>query len=249
MFFEPYARDLAKRVGERVAPTSRVLEIAAGTGIVTRALRAALPPGVEIVATDLNPPMLEIAKQHLSDAEHVRFEIADATSLAFADASFDVVACQFGLMFFPDKPRAARETFRVLRPSGSWIFSVWGPFDSDPVAAIGHRAITECFQGDDPPEFYTTPFGFHDSDMLRRLAIDAGFADVSIDDVHFIAEAESAYHAAVGIVQGNPIVATIREQGGDPVAVTEHVAKALARELGDHPLRWPMLARVVSARP
>jgi len=248
MFFEPYARDLAQRVAERCVSTSRVLEIAAGTGIVTRALRAALPPAVDIVATDLNAPMLEIAKQHVGDAAHVRFEIADATSLAFGDASFDVVACQFGLMFFPDKPRAARETFRVLRPDGAWIFSVWGPFENDPVAAIGHRAIAECFAGDDPPEFYTTPFGFHDSDMLRQLAIGAGFADVAIDDVHFIAEAASAYHAAVGIVQGNPIVTTIREQGGDPLAVTEHVANALARKLGDHPLRAPMMARVVSAR-
>jgi ubiquinone/menaquinone biosynthesis C-methylase UbiE len=248
MFFEPYARDLAQRIAARVAPSGRVLEIAAGTGIVTRALRAALSPSVDIVATDLNAPMLEIARQHVGDAKHVHFEIADATSLPFADGSFDVVACQFGLMFFPDKPRAARETFRVLRPGGSWIFSVWGPFENDPVAAIGHRAIAECFEGDAPPEFYTTPFGFHDADMLRRLATEAGFADVAVDDVHFIAESESAYHAAVGIVQGNPIVTTIREQGGDPVAVTEHVAKALAQELGDHPLRAPMMARVVSGR-
>lgn len=84
--------------------------------------------------------------------------------------------------------------------------------------------------------------------MLRQLATDAGFADVTIDDVQFLAEAESAYHAAVGIVQGNPIVTTIREQGGDPAAVTEHVAKALARELGDHSLPAPMMARVVSCR-
>jgi ubiquinone/menaquinone biosynthesis C-methylase UbiE len=249
MFFEPYARDLAQRVAALVGPSGRVLEVAAGTGIVTRALRATLPAGVEIVAMDLNVPMLEIAKHHVGAAEGLRFEIGDATSLAFADASFDVVACQFGLMFFPDKPRAARETFRVLRPGGAWIFNVWGPFEDDPVAEIGHRAIAECFAGDEPPEFYSTPFGFHDADMLRRLATDAGFTNVTIDDVHFIAESESAYHAAVGIVQGNPIVMTIRERGGDPVAVTEHVAKALARELGDHPLRAPMMARVVSCHP
>jgi ubiquinone/menaquinone biosynthesis C-methylase UbiE len=248
MFFEPYARDLSQRVAALVGSTGHVLEIAAGTGILTRALRATLPPSVEIVATDLNAPMLDIAKQHVGDAEHLRFEIADATSLTSPDASFDVVACQFGLMFFPDKPRAARETLRVLRPGGSWLFSVWGPFENDPVAAIGHRAIAECFAGDEPPEFYTTPFGFHDVDMLRRLVTDGGFTDVTIDDVHLIAEAESAYHAAIGMVQGNPIVTTIREQGGDPVAVTEHVAKALARELGDHPLRAPMMARVVSCR-
>lgn len=160
MFFEPFAHDLAQRVATLVEATGRVLEIAAGTGIVTRALRATLPASVEIVATDLNAPMLEIAEHHVGNAEHLRFEIADATALAFADASFDVVACQFGLMFFPDKPRAAREAFRVLRAGGAWIFSVWGPFENDPVAAIGHRAIAECFEGDDPPEFCSTPFGF-----------------------------------------------------------------------------------------
>jgi ubiquinone/menaquinone biosynthesis C-methylase UbiE len=248
VFFEPYARDLARRVAALVGPSGRVLEIAAGTGIVTHAFRETLPTSVEIVATDLSASMLEIAKQHVGNAEQLRFEVADATSLPYADASFDVVACQFGLMFFPDKPRAARETLRVLRLGGSWLFSVWGPFEDDPVAVIGHRAIAECFEGEDPPEFCSTPFGFHDSEMLRRLALDAGFTDVTIDDVHFIAESESAYHAAVGIVQGSPIVTKIREHGVDPVAVTEHVARALARELGDHPLRAPMMARVVECR-
>jgi SAM-dependent methyltransferase len=249
MFFEPYARDLAMRVASIVRDNARVLEIAAGTGILTRALRVTLPADVEVVATDLNPPMLAIARRHVGDAhQRMGWDVADATSLPFADASFDVIVCQFGLMFFPDKPRAAREALRVLRPGGRWLFNVWGPFKEDPVAEIGHRAIAECFDGDDPPEFYSTPFGFHDVDMLRALAVDAGFTNVTIDDVHLIAQCDSAHDAAIGLVQGNPIVTTIRERGGDPRAVTEHVARALAAELGDHPLRAPMMARVVGGR-
>ncbi len=246
MFFEPYARDVARRVAAISHAKSRVLEVASGTGIVTRALREALPASVEITATDLNQPMLDIARGHLAGARGIQWEIADATSLPFADASFDAVVCQFGVMFFPDKARAAREALRVLRPGGSWMFSVWGAFEDDPIAAISHRAIAECFDAE-PPEFYSTPFGFHDSEMLRALATDAGFTNVRIEDVQLIAESESAYHASVGIVRGNPIVMTILERGGDPEAVTQHVAKALARELGDHPLRAPMMAKVVSA--
>jgi ubiquinone/menaquinone biosynthesis C-methylase UbiE len=246
MFMEPYARDLAARVAATVDADARVLDLAAGTGIVTRALNEALPPSVQIVAADLNAPMLHIARRHVGDTTRVRFEVVDATSLPFDDGSFEVVVCQFGLMFFPDKLRAARETRRVLRPNGRWIFSVWGPFEEDPIAEIGHRAIAESFGGDEPPEFYSTPFGFHDSDMLRALATDAGFSSVTIEDVRLTAESESAYHAAVGIVQGNPIVMTILERGGDPLAVTQHVADALARALGDHPLRAPMMARVVT---
>jgi ubiquinone/menaquinone biosynthesis C-methylase UbiE len=247
MFMEPYARDLAQRVAAITNANSRVLEIAAGTGIVTRALRAALPPSVEIVATDLNQPMLDIARSHLADAPNIRWQIADATSLQFPDASFDAVVCQFGVMFFPDKERAMREVSRVLRPGGSLIFSTWGPYDEDPIQGVADRAISDYFDGS-PPDFYSTPFGFHDSRMLRELAESGGFAHVTVEDVHKTAEAESAYFAAVGLVEGNPIVISILERGGDPKAVTQHVADALSREIGDKPIRAPMVARVVTAR-
>lgn len=246
LFFEPYAREMAPRVASVVERGGTVLEIAAGTGIVTRALRAALPTSVEIVATDLNRPMLDIARRHVGDASGVRWEIADATALPFAEASFDAVVCQFGVMFFPDKPRAAAEAFRVLKPGGSWLFSVWLPGEDDRIQVVTDRAIAECFGGD-PPEF-RTPFSFHDSQMLRALAAEVGFVGVTIDDVGVTAESESAYHAAVGIVRGSPIGTTILERGVDPDVVTRHVAEALARELGDHPMRGGVMARIVFAR-
>src|SRR5688572_3462352 len=115
LIFEPYAEDLAARLISR--PVANVLELAAGTGVVTRRLAAVLRGDVSIVATDLNQPMLDRAAR-TGTARPVDWRQADALQLPFADASFDAVICQFGVMFFPDKVRAFAEARRVLRPGG-----------------------------------------------------------------------------------------------------------------------------------
>ena len=149
LIFEPYAVDLAKRLASR--SLTRVLEIAAGTGVVTRQLAAVLPESVSIVATDLNQPMLDQAAA-IGTRRPVEWRQADAMQLPFEDASFDAVACQFGVMFFPDKSKAFAEARRVLRPGGVFIFSVWDRIEENEFADAVTKALASVFPGD-PPRF------------------------------------------------------------------------------------------------
>jgi ubiquinone/menaquinone biosynthesis C-methylase UbiE len=161
--FEPYARDLARRVA--ALEPRRILETAAGTGIVTAAIHYQLPDA-EIVATDLNPDMLEVAAAK-ADAPHLIFRKADAQRLPFPDASFDAIVCQFGVMFFPDRVGAYREARRVLRPEGRFMFNVWNRLDDNPVSAKAVAVLASLFP-DDPPEFLQrTPFGYHDPAQIE----------------------------------------------------------------------------------
>jgi ubiquinone/menaquinone biosynthesis C-methylase UbiE len=155
MLFEPYALDMAERVA-RLAP-KRILEIAAGTGIVTRALARALPT-VPIVATDLNQPMLDHAAARIS-ARMITWRQADAQALPFDDAEFDVVVCQFGVMFFPDKTKAFSEARRVLAPGGHFLFSVWDRIEENEIADLVSRAVAALFPKDPPAFLARAPRG------------------------------------------------------------------------------------------
>ena len=234
IFFD-YADDLARRVA-KLRPR-RVLELAAGTGIVTRRLRDALPEDCELIASDLNPPMLEVARAKVSPEERVRFEQIDASSLPFEETSFDVVTCQFGVMFFPDKARSYAEVHRVLEPGGSYVFNTWDSWDANPFARIAHEEA-ERFFPERPPEFYKVPFGYHDPEAIRRSLLDAGFASVTLTPLSFRPKILSAERFAQGLVFGNPLSEEIDNRGGDPRAVRDAIAIALETQLGsDMPLR------------
>jgi len=97
---------------------TNVIELAAGAGIVSRILRDKLPVDAHLLVTDLNPPMLEVAKGKFSEGENVEFGVANAMDLPFDDEVFDLMVCQFGVMFFPDKPASYREAARVRKPGG-----------------------------------------------------------------------------------------------------------------------------------
>jgi len=246
LLFEPYARDLARRLAPFARPGLRVLEIAAGTGILTRHLVTALP-GAALCATDLAEPMLEIAQRHVGPREGIEWRPADAVSLPFPDESFDLVTCQFGVMFFPDKDAAAREVRRSLRPGGRFVLNVWDSLEANPLGRIPHETIGSFFPAD-PPGFYRIPFGYHDPAAARDLLERAGFANVRTEHVPLVAEAPTAEHAAIGLVQGSPVLSAILERGGvAPETIVAAVAAALAREHGDRPLRATMKAWVVSA--
>ena len=159
------------------AKPGRVLETAAGTGILTRALARLLPDTTEIVATDLNQPMLDFAAAQ-PGATRVTWRSADALSLPFFDRSFDVVVCQFGAMFFPDKVAAYREAMRVLRPGGSFVFSVWDRIEENEFAAVVTEAVAALFPGDPPSFLARTPHGYHDEARIRGELAAAGFARV-----------------------------------------------------------------------
>ena len=189
LLFEFSARDLASRVGE-VVSGGTVLEIACGTGISTRELRARLEPAIAIVATDLNPGMLDFAREHRGNLADVRYEVADACALPYEDDSFEAVVCQFGLMFFPDLPAALAEMARVLRPGGSVLCNLWDGFEANRVAGIAHETIARHFDAD-PPSFLEVPFGSCAPEPTRTLLESAGFESTTVYTVEATVERPS----------------------------------------------------------
>jgi ubiquinone/menaquinone biosynthesis C-methylase UbiE len=244
MIFVDYAADIARRAAA-CSPT-RVLETAAGTGIVTRQLRDFLPPGVRVTATDLNAPMLEVARTKFRSSEEVAFRPADAAALPFSDGAFDTVVCQFGVMFFPQKDTSYREVHRVLAPGGHYLFSVWDSHRHNPLGRIAHETAARFFPAD-PPQFYTVPFSYYQIDPINESLIDAGFADINIVVVRLEKEIPDAARLARGLVHGNPLIDQIRARGGvDPDRIVDALAQALRQEFGGDPGRMPLQAIVFS---
>jgi SAM-dependent methyltransferase len=245
MIFVDYAADIAQRVS--AGHPARVLETAAGTGIVTRKLRDALPAGVRLTATDFNLPMLEIARAKFRAGEQVEFQPADAVALPFANASFQAVVCQFGLMFFPDKARSYSEAYRVLAPGGRYLFSVWDAHRHNPFGRIAHEVAGGFFPAD-PPQFYSVPFSCHQIDPIKESLIEAGFGEIGIAVVGLKKEIPNAGIFARGLVYGNPLIDQIRARGGvEPELVVDAMVTALREEFGADPGRMPLQAIVFSA--
>ena len=245
LLFRPYAVDLAGRV--RILAPRRVLEVACGTGILTSELAKVLPPGTQIVATDLNDPMLAYAAERVPEAP-IAWRQADACALPFPGGAFDAVVCQFGVMFVPDKPLAFREARRVLTAGGHYFFSVWDTLDHNPLGRIAHDTIRSFFP-DNPPDFYQLPFGFCDRSLITRLLADAGFVGSSLFTVSLEGMSPSPLEVATGLVKGNPVLTAIQERGtSSPDRIVTALAAALELVAGPGPLRIPMQAIVVSAR-
>ena len=245
VIFEPYAEDLARRV---IADAPQpVLELASGTGILTAQLRARLAPSNRVVATDLNQAMIDYAQAKLGGTEQIDWQTADAANLPFPPNSFSAVACQFGLMFVPDKAAPFREAQRVLVDNGMFAFNVWDAFEHNPFGRLAHETIRGFFPTD-PPNFYEVPFGFHDVDVLRRLLADNGFGYIQLERLTLEARSPTARSFAIGLVKGNPVCLTIQERGGALEPIVDALAAAFVRIGGDHPFRSTMQAIVVTAR-
>jgi ubiquinone/menaquinone biosynthesis C-methylase UbiE len=246
VLFQPYAEDLAARLN--VDANSSVLELACGTGILTRVLRDRLPATTRLVATDLNEPMFRHAAQKFRDDEAIEWQQADASSLPFDDKSFDAVVCQFGIMFVPDKALCAREAHRVLKPGGAFLFNVWDSMEHNDLGRIAHEIISSFFEKD-PPTFYQVPFGYCNQTEIRRVLEEAGFRDVRLEVVAKVGGASRPEDAAQGLVHGNPVSIAITER--DPSLlpiITNAVADALQKRFGETEVRAPMRAIVAEAR-
>jgi len=244
LIFAPYARDLAARVA--AGSPRRVLEVAAGTGVVTRELRALLPPSVEIVATDLNQAMLDVAAKVTSGA--VEWRQADAMALPFADASFDAVVCQFGVMFLPDRANGFAELRRVLRPHGVLHFNVWDRLEENEFTDVATAALATMFP-DDPPRFMArTPHGYHDVRAIARDLRAGGFGDsATIETVAQRSRAPSPRHAAVALCAGSPLRSEIEARApGRLDEAIEVCSAALARRFGPGAIDGKIQAHVVT---
>ena len=245
LIFEPYAADLVKRLSPR--PLARVLEIAAGTGVVTRALASALPESVSIVASDLNQGMLDRAAA-VGTRRAVEWRQADAARLPFTDGAFDAVVCQFGVMFFPDKPGAFSEARRVLRPGGVFVFSVWDRIGENEFADAVTRALEAVFP-DDPPRFLArTPHGYHDRRVIGRDLAAGGFnAPPRIDTVAARSRATSPRIPAVAYCQGTPLRSEIESRGASRLGgATDVAAEAIAERFGRGAVEGKIQAHVVT---
>jgi SAM-dependent methyltransferase len=242
LIFEPYADDLARRLA--ALHPARVLEIAAGTGVVTRAIDRALAAEATIVATDLNADMLEEARR-IGTTRAVDWRPADAGKLPFPDASFDCVVCQFGVMFFPDKALAAAEARRVLAPGGLFLFNVWDRLEENEFPHVVDQTLASLFPQDPPRFLARTPYGYHDEAVIERDLAAGGLRGARIETVTARSVAPSAAQAATALCQGTPLRAEI-EARGSLAAATEAATAAIAKRFGQGPVDGRIQAKIVA---
>jgi ubiquinone/menaquinone biosynthesis C-methylase UbiE len=246
LIFESYALDLAKRIAK--TEPHDVLETAAGTGVLTRALASRIPEGTHITATDLNQPMLDHAATRQAPDRRIAWKQADALALPFPAGTFDIVACQFGVMFFPDKVQGYKEARRVLRPGGRFIFSVWDQISANEFADVITGALAAIFP-DDPPRFMArVPHGYHNVERIREELTAAGFSSISADAVDGTSKASAPRDAAIAYCQGTPLRNEIEARDASRLEyATANATQALARHFGNGPIVGRIRAIVMTA--
>jgi len=247
LLFEPYAADLARRAAE--TSPARVLETAAGTGVVTRALAPRLGPHARYVVSDLNQPMLDRAASRQGADGRIAWRQADALNLPFEDDSFDSVVCQFGAMFFPDRAAGYREARRVLKPGGRFLFNVWDRIEENEFATLVTEAVGAMFPADPPRFLARTPHGYHDLEQIERDLRAAGFSDIECVTLQETSAAPSARQAALAYCEGTPLRGEIEAR--DPARLEEATARAteaIAAAFGKGAVAGKIQAHVIAAR-
>jgi len=247
LIFEDYAADLAALVAAS-SPVS-VLETAAGSGVVTRALAPKLRAGARYVVTDLNQPMLDhAAANQVASASRIEWRQADALDLPFEDASFDVVCCQFGAMFFPDRVLGYTEALRTLKPGGRFVFNVWDRIEENDFAADVTDAVATVFPHDPPKFLARTPHGYHDIALIREELERAGFSDIEIETREKVSRAASARDAAAAYCLGTPLRNEIEAR--DPTLLQlaiDRATEAIANRHGEGAVAGKIKAHVIVA--
>lgn len=246
LIFEGHAADIARRAAD-LAPRD-VLETAAGSGVVTRAVARALGPEARLTVTDLNRPMLDRAIRRQGEDPRIAWAQADALDLPFADGTFDAVLCQFGAMFFPDRVKGYAEARRVLRPGGRFLFNIWDRIEANEFADAVIESLAELWPGDPPRFLARTPHGHGDTAVIRAELERAGFRDILIETLTGVSRAPSAMHPAVAYCQGTPLRSEIEARGPDGLGrATDHAAAAIARRWGEGPVEARIQGHVIMA--
>jgi ubiquinone/menaquinone biosynthesis C-methylase UbiE len=246
LIFEPYAADIAQRAAS-LSP-SAVLETAAGSGVVTRALAPRLPGGASYVVTDLNQPMVDYAASQQPPDTRITWRQADALALPFENAAFDLVCCQFGAMFFPDRIAGYREARRVLKPGGQFLFSVWDRIEENVFADDVTNALARIFPNDPPRFLARTPHGYHDTALIARELEQAGFSRVTIETRAEQSRAPSPRIPAVAYCQGTVLRTEIEaREPGRLESATDYVTSALADRHGRGEVTAKIQAHVIAA--
>jgi len=246
LIFEPFAADLARRAAS--LSQSAVLEIAAGTGVVARALAPRLSLGASYIITDLNQPMLDYAASRQAPDSRIKWRQADALALPFENAGFDLVCCQFGAMFFPDRSSAYREAKRALKPGGHFLLSVWDRIEENAFADDVTNALARIFPNDPPRFLARTPHGYHDTALIRSELEDAGFSRAMIDTIYGQRRASSPRLPAVAYCQGTLLRNEIEARdAGKLEAATDYAASAIADRHGSGEVAAKIQAHVITA--
>jgi ubiquinone/menaquinone biosynthesis C-methylase UbiE len=247
LIFESFAADIAQRAAA-LSPVT-VLETAAGSGVVTRALAPRLSSDASYVVTDLNQPMLDCAATRQVVDSRISWRKADAQALPFEDAAFDLVCCQFGVMFFPDRRSGYREAKRVLKPGGCFLFNVWDRIEENVFANDVTSALAEFFPNDPPRFMARTPHGYHDTALIRSDLEQAGFSSVAIETRAAQSRASSSRHPAVAFCQGTPLRNEIEARDAEKLeAATDYAASAIANRHGSGEIAAKIQAHVIMAR-
>ena len=246
LIFETFAQDIAQRAAA-LSP-STVLETAAGSGVVTRALMPRLSPDASYFVTDLNQPMLDYASTRQAADSRISWRKADAQALPFEDAVFDLVCCQFGVMFFPDRQTGYREAKRVLKRGGCFLFNVWDRIEENVFANDVTNALAEVFPSDPPRFLARTPHGYYDTALIRGELEKAGFSNVVIETRAAQSRASSPRHPAVAYCQGTPLRSEIEVRDADKLeAATDYAASAIANRHGSGEVAAKIQAHVIMA--
>lgn len=244
LFFEPYALDLAQRAGS--IHVTNVLEIACGTGRVTKHLMAQLPPSATLTATDLNADMLAVAKQRVTHP-NLHFAEADAQQLPFDAEAFDSVVCQFGFMFVPNKQKAFDEAYRVLKTGGFLLFNTWDSLENNELTYTVKNTVAKYFD-EDAASFYDVPFSFYDQSVITSLLQHAGFTHIQVERVTKKGAGLSASDAAKGLLLGTPVYKLLLEK--EPGAVEKILpiaTREVARLFGENEIQTTLNAFVYQA--
>ncbi|WP_276501811.1 class I SAM-dependent methyltransferase [Terrimonas pollutisoli] len=245
IFFEPYALEIAKRI--EPSSVHLALEIACGTGRVTRHLREVIPAASKLIASDISSDMLAVAKEKLK-AVNVDWQIIDAKELPFNDNSIDLVVCCFGYMFVPDKPKAFAEAYRVLRPGGVLLFSTWDQLVHNAASHV-HRKTVKKYLEEPLPETYKLPFSMNDDNEIRESLQNAGFTEITIERVDKAAISPTAKEAAYGLSQGGALYNEIVKRNPAWIEeITMTIEKELAEKFGAAPMIAPMRALITEAK-